>query len=145
MPIQSLDSSPAGTQARAAALDPKQAVNYVLKPNLEGGGHNIYRSDIPNFLNSVPQEQWSKYILMRLIEPPPTTGTLTMPEELYHGAVVSELGILGTCLWRRKQSGDVEMIKNDVAGWTFKTKPAEIDEMSVVKGYGSFDCPLLTD
>jgi len=33
----------------------------------------------------------------------------------------------------------------EVAGWTFKTKPVSVDEMSVVKGYGCFDCPLLVD
>lgn len=144
MPMQVLDASEAGLAARKLAIDPKEALNYVLKPNLEGGGHNIFRTDIPDFLNKRPQEQWHRYTLMRLIEPPPTTGTLMMPENLYHGAVVSELGILGTVLWKRPQSGQIEVLENEVAGWTFKTKPADIDEMSVVKGYGCFDCPLLT-
>ena len=142
MPMLTMDSSPAGLEARAIALDPKQAVNYVLKPNLEGGGHNIYRSDIPNFLSSKSKESWHKYILMRLIEPPPSIGTLMMPQDLYHGATVSEVGILGACLWERKD-GEVEIKLNDSAGWNFKTKPAEVDEMSVVKGFGCFDCPLL--
>ena len=140
-----------GQAARQIALDPEQAVNYVLKPNLEGGGHNIYRSAIPAYLSSVPEETWEKYTLMRLIEPPATTGTLMMPQDLYHGEIVSELGVWGTCLWTRQEGegggerGEVEIVENNAAGWTFKSKPAEVDEMSVVKGYGCFDCPLLTD
>ncbi|KAK3714307.1 hypothetical protein LTR37_007893 [Vermiconidia calcicola] len=147
MPMQILDTQAAGLEARKTALDPERAVNYILKPNLEGGGHNVYRSDIAEFLKLRPQEEWHKYVLMRLIEPPPSTGTIVMPEALYHGAVVSELGILGTCLWQRRSGagGELEIKHNEVVGWTFKTKPAGVDEMSVVKGYGVFDCPLLVD
>lgn len=148
MPMQILDVSVEGLKAREIAQDPEQAQNYVLKPNRDGGGHNIYRSDIPPFLADIPAESWRNYVLMRLIEPPPTTGVLMMPEELYVGDVVSELGILGTCLWRRSTDDadggtKVEVIRNEAAGWTFKTKPVDVDEMSVVKGYGCFDCPLL--
>ncbi|KAK3699703.1 hypothetical protein LTR37_016308 [Vermiconidia calcicola] len=147
MPMQILDTTIPGLEARKTALDPKRAANYVLKPNLEGGGHNIYRSNIAGFLSSRPREEWHKYVLVRLIEPPPSTGTIMMPEALYHGAVVSELGVLGTCLWQRRSraGSEVEIKQNKIAGWTFKTKPMGIDEMSVVKGYGVFDCPLLVD
>ena len=145
MPMQILDNSADGLEARKKALDPEKVVNYVLKPNLDGGGHNIYRDAIPAHLSTKPEESWHKYIIMRLIEPPPTTGTLMMPQDLYHGEVVSELGVWGTCLWERGEGGNVEFVENEVAGWTFKSKPAEVDEMSVVKGYGCFDCPLLTD
>jgi len=146
VPMLPLDASPAGLSARKIAMDPKQAVNYVLKPNLEGGGNNVYRSDIPSFLATVPPEHWHKFILMRLIDTPShTQGSLMLPGELYRGPVVSELGILGACIWRKKgtREGRLEVLKNDVAGWTFKTKPRDVDEMSVVKGHGCFDCPLL--
>lgn len=149
MPMQILDTSPSGIEARRIALDPEQAINYVLKPNLEGGGHNVYRAAIPAYLKSQPPETWKKYIIMRVIEPPATTGTLMMPQDLYHGEVVSELGVWGTCLWERNGSsasedGGIELAVNGAAGWTFKSKPADVDEMSVVKGFGCFDCPLLS-
>lgn len=144
MHMQVLDSSPEGLEARTIAQDPELAVQYVLKPNLEGGGHNVYRGAIPEFLQAWPEESWHKYIIMRLIEAPPTTGTLMMPQDLYHGAIVSELGVWGTCMWERS-GGDVVFEENKAAGWTFKSKPAEVDEMSVVKGYGCFDCPLLVE
>lgn len=149
MPMQVLDSSPQGLEARKSAQDALQVVDYVLKPNRDGGGHNIYRADIPAFLSTKSVETWHNFILMQLIEPPKTTGTVMTLEELYIGDVISELGILGTCLWRRSNGEvggyGVEVVSNEAGGWTFKTKPEDIDEMSVVKGYGCFDCPLLVE
>lgn len=124
------------------AIQAEFAKDFVLKPNLEGGGHNIYREAIVSFVRELPQAEWSKYTLMRLIEPPKQEGILMTPDDLYRGRVVSELGVLGTCLWQRTPSG-AKIHSNKTAGWTFKTKPEEVDEMSVVKGYGCFDCPLL--
>ena len=126
---------------------------------MEGGGHNIFREDIPAALrNAVPEEEWKRYVLMELIEAPTgQRGVLVGTDgEGYVGETVSELGILGTCLWRTKirespqGKGDggekgrtermVEVVQNDGAvGWTLKTKPRDVDEMSVVKGYGCFD------
>lgn len=41
MPMSALDMSAAGSHTRSIATDASQAVHYVLKPNLEGGGNNI--------------------------------------------------------------------------------------------------------
>lgn len=135
-----LDSSTEGQTARKQALNPAMAKDYVLKPNLEGGGHNIYRQDIPGFLSTLPEEEWQKFILMRCIDPLKQNGHLMLAEELYTGPVVGELGAIGTCVWRR-EGNSVEVLSNRMAGWTFKVKPAEVDEMSVVKGYGCFSTP----
>lgn len=142
MHMQVLDTSPSGHEARMLAMNPKKAVNFILKPNLEGGGHNIYRADIPDFLAAIPESEWGNYAIMRMIEPPETHGLLEMPLQRYEGPIVSELGVIGTCLWRR-QGRNVEIISNKQAGWTFKTKPAGMEEMNVVKGNGCFDCPML--
>lgn len=134
-----LDRSRDGLEAREVDLNPDTARYHVLKPNLEGGGHNVYGEDIAGFLSEkVPETEWGKYILMRKIEPPATVGILMMPQEIYTGPIVSELGILGACLWRRR-GNQVEILSNQVAGWMFKTKPLAVNEMSVVKGYGCFD------
>ena len=145
--MQALDSTPEGSIAKRLASKEDTAATFVLKPNLEGGGHNIYRQDICSFLATLPEERQRSYILMRLIEPPMQEGLLMGPDDLHSGPVVSELGVLGTCIWRSLSSRDdkkaVEILENNVAGWTFKTKPTSVDEMSVVKGYGCFDCPDL--
>ncbi|KAK4892728.1 hypothetical protein LTR27_008827 [Elasticomyces elasticus] len=145
--MHALDSSPTGLEVRRWATNPETAINWTLKPNLEGGGHNIFGTDIPIFLSDIPEEEWHRYILMRLITPPASTdpGMLLTSEEVYKGPVVSELGVLGFAMWRAPLQGSKpEILKNEAIGWTFKTKPEGVDEMSVVKGYGCFDCPLLT-
>jgi len=180
MPIYPMDvDSEAGRQGRALALDSRTARNHVLKPSLEGGGHNVYGSDILGFLRTVPQSKWHTYILMELINPVIQRGILLTTGGMYHAAVaedtygphdqprtdssissgdlvtrlggptVSELGIFGVCMWRRRKrrlwprSGSPDLMINSEAGWSLKTKPANVNEMSVVKGYGCFDSPYL--
>lgn len=142
MPVHTLEIS----EARARAMKFEMARHYILKPNLEGGGNNVYGEDIPYFLETVPERDWGGrgYVLMERIQPPKQEGLLMMVGGIYQGSVVSELGILGTCLWERKQDG-VKVLSNGMAGWTFKTKPEEVKEMGVVKGYGCFDSPNLIE
>lgn len=59
---------------------------------------------------------------------------------LYEGTVISELGVFGVYLWKRGPDGQrPEIIEERDPCWSFKTKNSEVDEMSVVKGYGCFD------
>ncbi|KAJ5584002.1 uncharacterized protein N7459_003802 [Penicillium hispanicum] len=147
VPLHPLDESKAGRHARDLACDLERSDKYILKPSLEGGGHNIYGHEIPPFLRSIPEHQWSAYILMERIQPPLLTNLLMGPAGIEGGEVVSELGIVGCCLWERSSSPDrrCDLLHNATAGWTFKTKHADVDEMSVVKGYGCFDTPHLVD
>jgi glutathione synthase len=175
-PMYPLEASlEAGRRGRALACNPQTAMKHVLKPSLEGGGHNIYRGDILEFLDSVPKSRWHTYILMELFNPViqknillPPTGVYTAadvdspalhpssekrqdprttaPADQLPGPTVSELGIFGVCLWRSQPQGHhPQLLRNNEAGWSLKTKPEAVDEMSVVKGYGCFDCPYLVD
>ena len=145
MPIYPLGNSAQGLQARGMALDENQVGDYILKPNLEGGSNNVHDDDIPSFLANVHMQQtWDNYILMRKIEPPLVHGVLISPLSGYQGPTISELGVLGTCIWRREGRGEApNVLANFESGWTFKTKAHDVKEMSVVKGYGCFDCPCL--
>jgi hypothetical protein len=70
----------------------------------------------------------------------------TAPADQLPGPTVSELGFFGVCLWRSQpQSHHQQLLRNSEAGWSLKTKPQTVDEMSVVKGYGCFDYPYLVD
>lgn len=145
MPMYPMDTTELGIKGRELARNEESATNYVLKPSLEGGGHNVYAGNIPWTLKTVPEEQWETYVLMELIKTPPQNGVLISPRGAYEGPVVSELGVFGTCLWRKKDGGRAEIQWNNQSGWSFKTKPIDVNEMSVVKGYGCFDSPLLVD
>lgn len=153
MPIHALSSSPSSL-SNQLATNPSTAQNYILKPSLEGGGHNIYGIDIPLFLSRLPPREWSSYILMERIKSPENQWSiLVSPMGTYEGPVVSELGIFGSCLFRTKtketEKGEqgyersVEILENEEIGFSFKTKAWGVQEMSVVKGFGCFDSPLL--
>lgn len=143
-PLHPMDNSKRGLLAKKLAINPDTAINHVLKPSLEGGGHNIYGHDIPEFLAGIDQKLWGNYILMELIQSPYIENVLLTTRELYSGPVISELGIFGTAIWETTENKP-KIMRNVNAGWSMKTKAAEVNEMSVVKGYGCFDCPVLLD
>jgi glutathione synthetase len=151
--IRSLDEF-ISSSSKNPVEDGELAGNYILKPaSLEGGGHNIHGADIPAFLRRLSAEgpEKSAYILMQRIRSPLNVYGMIMSSSrgVVADEVVSELGVFGGCLWGKKESSSeadrCQVIENRVVGWSFKTKEASVDEMSVVKGYGCFDMPFLVD
>jgi glutathione synthetase len=136
-----LDDSEAGKHAKQLALS-DASNGYVLKPQREGGGNNIYRKDIPEFLRQLgSEERWRGHVLMELIEPPSQQNSLFRDGEVQTGEVIAEFGVYGTCLWRR--SG--EMVSNKEAGYLLRTKGRESSEGGVAAGFGTVDSACLVD
>lgn len=136
-----MDTSEVGLEARRKALDPELSKSYVLKPQREGGGNNVYRGAIPAFLKAVPESHWSTYILMELITPPPVSNLIFRNGQLERGGVICELGIYGTCIWNH-ESGEVQ--RNEEAGYLLRTKADQSEEGGVAAGFGCMDsCALV--
>ncbi|KAF2158099.1 glutathione synthetase large chain [Myriangium duriaei CBS 260.36] len=149
-PIYPLDSSEAGQEAEKLALDASSAERFVLKPQREGGGNNIYRGKIPGFLKSIPKENWPAYILMEMINPPPLRNAILRNGEVQKGGVIGELGIYGIVLWRSNvEGGDHEGVKevlvNRDAGYLLRTKGDTSEEGGVAAGFGAVDSVMLVD
>ncbi|KAK7204348.1 glutathione synthase [Myxozyma melibiosi] len=127
---------------RARELIATKPEKYVLKPQREGGGNNVYREKIPGFLKSLPDESfWNGYILMELIEPPTDVkNSIIRNGKVTTGNVISELGVFGTALWNTVSG---EILDNSEAGWLLRTKFAESEEGGVAAGFGSIDSVLL--
>ncbi|UNI14180.1 Glutathione synthase [Purpureocillium takamizusanense] len=139
--IYPMDTSEAGLEARQKALDPVTCQAYVLKPQREGGGNNIYRGAIPGFLKSVPEEHWGSFILMELITPPPVSNLILRNGKVEQGGVICELGVYGTCLWNQNSG---EVFRNEEAGYLLRTKGDKSEEGGVAAGYGCMDsCSLV--
>ncbi|KAI1500371.1 hypothetical protein F5X99DRAFT_386294 [Biscogniauxia marginata] len=139
--IYPLDETDAGLKARRIATDPELCKVYVLKPQREGGGNNIYRSAIPQFLKTVPEAHWPSYILMKLITPPPTRNTILRNGKLEHGGVICELGIYGTCIWDQQAK---IISHNEQVGYLLRTKGDQSEEGGVAAGFGCMDsCSLV--
>ena len=123
-------------------------MGYVLKPQREGGGNNIYKSKIPAFLNSIPEDHWSGYILMELIVTPGGLRNMVLRNgEVMEGEVVGELGVYGVCLWDAAGGKDPEgwLKVNREAGWLLRTKGSESEEGGVAAGFGCVDSVVLVD
>ena len=145
--IYPLDSSALGQQAKAIATNPALASGYVLKPQREGGGNNIYKLRIPEYLKSIPEDHWGGYILMELIVPPKIRNLIVRNGEVANKEVVGELGVYGVCLWdaKSKQDGGVGVQKSYEAGWLLRTKASESEEGGVAAGFGCVDSVVLVD
>lgn len=133
-----LDESKEGQRARKLAL--KEPHKYVLKPQREGGGNNIYKEDIPKFLSSLPESQWGAYILMELIHPKEIQNRIVRGGDVYKGPVISELGVFGTVIWDNK---DKVCLSNEVSGWLLRTKLQSSNEGGVAAGFGCIDSVCL--
>lgn len=144
-PIYPLDKSEAGSEARKLATDDRTATRYVLKPQREGGGNNIYRKAIPEFLKDLPESHWPAYILMEMIEPPAQSNTIFRNGELQSGGVICELGIYGACVWDTAADGSRHILDNFEAGYLLRTKGDQSEEGGVAAGFGSVDSPCLVD
>jgi glutathione synthase len=138
--IYPLDSSPAGLAARKIALDTELCKGYVLKPQREGGGNNIYRGAIPPFLKSLPESHWKSYILMEIITPPPVHNMILRNGNIEKGGMICELGIYGTCLWNHASK---EVLFNQKAGYLLRAKGDQSEEGGVMLGLGVIDSCLL--
>lgn len=134
------DSTPEGRHARKLAFDQPQ--NYVLKPQREGGGNNVYRDNIPGFLTTIPKSSWSSYILMELINPPTMSNKILRNGQVHNGEIVSELGVFGACLWNMQTK---ENMFNETSGWLLRSKLKSSDEGGVAAGFGCIDGVYLVD
>jgi len=119
---------------RAATADPR---GYVLKPQREGGGNNVYGEAIVRALEG-GGEGLAQYILMQRIEPPLNRTLFLRNGEATWADSLSELGVYGTLV----TVGDVTVL-NETAGHLLRTKLATSDEGGVAAGFAVLDSPVL--
>ena len=116
----------------------------VLKPQREGGGNNVYKDSIPDFLNKLPPQEREVWIAMELIIPPESTGNYLVQaggvdRTVVRADVVSELGIFGWALFCAGEVYEKEV------GWLVRTKEKESNEGGVASGFSVLDSILLVD
>lgn len=134
----SLDLTEAGDQAVEIAL--KNPELFVMKPQREGGGNNIYGKDIVPALEKLGRtKERESYILMELINAPVGKNYfIKYGEPAILKTIVSELGIYGVIL------GSAEnVLLNFTAGHMVRSKPLGANETGIAAGYGALDMPLL--
>lgn len=146
--------------------------NYVMKPQREGGGNNLYDNEMVTAVQSYSSKELSAYILMEKIFPPKHEATLiregvptnvsniVVNDQLWNiltslttislftfqlqTTCLSELGIFGTCIYdSSKSKGDKGTILNTYAGYILRVKAATSNEGGVAAGYAVLSAPKL--
>ncbi|MEQ2260710.1 hypothetical protein XENORESO_000458 [Xenotaenia resolanae] len=136
--LYTLDMGPEGDKTVAMAL--AEPNHFVLKPQREGGGNNIYGSEITQVLGEVKQStERMAYILMDKISPPPIQNYLLRRDApLTVSNCLSELGVFGAYV----RQGE-HMVMNECVGHLLRTKGSEHTDGGVAAGVAVLDNPLL--
>ncbi|KAF9220257.1 glutathione synthase [Gyrodon lividus] len=149
--VQQSAEEPLGTTLARA-----NAQSLVLKPQREGGGNNIYKSDIPGFLDTLAAEERQAWIAMELIVPPAGVGGYLVRaggtggggsasaawEKIVRAETVSELGVFGWALFAKE---GIVKERGDGVGWLMRTKGVESNEGGVAAGFSVLDSVVLVD
>ncbi|KAG2316542.1 hypothetical protein Bca52824_019664 [Brassica carinata] len=110
---------------------------FVMKPQREGGGNNIYGDDVRENLLRLQregEEENAAYILMQRIFPK-VSNVFLLREGVYHkDQAISELGVYGAYLRNKER-----VIINEQSGYLMRTKVSSSDEGGVAAGYAVLD------
>ncbi|KAK4298479.1 hypothetical protein Pmani_029177 [Petrolisthes manimaculis] len=138
--LYTLDRSAEGDKAVQMAMENPD--HFVLKPQREGGGNNVYGAEIKEVLERLKDSQEREaYILMDRIRPPVQQNYLVRPHlPVTLAEVVSELGIFGAVLGSGK---DIQF--TNYSGHMLRTKLSSVNEGGVAAGLGALDSVFLFD
>ncbi|CAJ0852806.1 9175_t:CDS:2 [Entrophospora sp. SA101] len=120
--------------------------DYVMKPQREGGGNNLYGEEMVNTIKKLKSssvsssQELKKYIIMDLIKPPAISNILLRKGELIKCKIISELGTFGVFISKKIKDDDddgEEIIVNECIGNVLRSKSSEIKEGGVAIGLAS--------
>ncbi|KAF8627449.1 hypothetical protein AX17_006263 [Amanita inopinata Kibby_2008] len=143
------EATRAGREAYGVRRAREMAHSLVLKPQREGGGNNIYKGDIPEFLDKLEPKEHEAWVAMELINPPNGVGNYLIrsgngsseSEGAVRAEVISELGIYGWALF----GGSAVTVKENGGGWLLRTKGKESNEGGIATGFSVLDSLVLID
>ena len=131
--LWALDGEGSAAAIAAALADPDA---FVLKPQREGGGNNLYGAELAARLRM--PDGLGAFILMRRIRPPLNDALFLRAGRLSAAPALGELGIYSVYLAAR---GCV--VANAGVGHLLRTKVASSNEGGVAAGFAVLDSPLL--
>jgi glutathione synthase len=120
---------------QAAMSEPR---HWVLKPQREGGGNNLFDLELVQALRRSTVRERQAYILMERILPISHPAWLVREGTAEEAMCVSEIGRFGTLL-----ADGASLIGNRDAGYLVRTRPAHLHEGGVSAGFGFLDSLFL--
>jgi glutathione synthase len=129
------DDAPTRALISDALAHPDQ---YVLKPQREGGGNNLWADEMVAALRSMTPAERAAFILMKTIKPRSTRAALLRKGKLLVADALSELGIYSAFV------GDGNKVfHSELCGHLLRTKPVGVDEGGVAAGFSCLSSVLL--
>ena len=125
-------------ESRIKALEAPE--KFVLKPQREGGGNNLYGAELKKKLTSMKESEWNGYTLMERLRPTELQATLVRQGVAETDTVVSELGVYGVCVYEGE-----EIRHNSLPGTLVRTKFARQDDGGIVAGVAVLDSVRVTE
>ncbi len=113
---------------------------FVLKPQREGGGNNLYGEEMKTALQNLTEEEQHAYILMERIPSTITPAALVVESTREEMPSISEIGRFGVCI----ADGD-RLIENKDIGYLVRTKSADENEGGVCAGYACLNSLCFED
>jgi glutathione synthase len=155
--LYNLDESESGSETLQlvnkikidAILNPE---NYVLKPQREGGGNNIYGDNLKEALNTFSPVELAAYILMEKILPLSQISHFIRDGKCFMDQSICELGIYGIYLgegntesynYQNSNKNLSSSNSNIYAGHLLRVKPVLSNEGGVAAGYSVLAAPNL--
>lgn len=120
----------------AIALALADPTAFVLKPQREGGGNNLYGDDMVARLRQ--RSGLGAFILMQRIRPPLNRALFMRAAVAAPADALGELGIYSVYLSVRGK-----VLQNEPVGHLLRTKTADSNEGGVAAGFAVLDSPLL--
>ncbi|KAL3131092.1 hypothetical protein ABBQ38_000403 [Trebouxia sp. C0009 RCD-2024] len=131
--LDDLDEPETAAVLQEALQEPDR---FVLKPQREGGGNNLYGEELRLKLQT--KKGLSAFILMQRIRPPINRTVMVREGQVVEADTLSELGIFGYLVRR----GD-KVLHNKGAGHMMRTKAATSDEGGVAAGFAVLDSVII--
>jgi len=126
-----------GRRAPARDLALAFPEDWVLKPQREGGGNNLYGQDMVRRLQVMRPEEDPAFILMEYIRPAAFHSVRLVENEPVEGLCLTEFGTFGAFLM---EPGGLEapLVDEDL-GYLLRTKDHQSREGLVIGGYAALD------
>ena len=126
--------------------DDAEAAHWVLKNQGEGGGHCLFDEDIIRRLETLTEEEYPAWTLMRRLRPTgrdvPTLVVRDGKGQCING-LVSEVGIF-TAHLEEKPLLEAEMQPPGYVGYLVRSKPPDVAEGGVHSGFGMLDSLVIS-
>jgi len=103
-----------------------------LKPNLEGGGNNIYGIEAYHSIQKMSIDELKKYILMQKIHTTAIPNVTFLGGNISQGLFINEVSKYGIVC-----EIDGKLIKNSSKGHLIRMKPVYENEGGVMTGIGA--------